>query len=168
MFVFPKWAFPIKFFTKIFYAVLFFFMNAEHVHAIILSANSSLILIPFHICFGLLCVTVCVWQIPFNCNLFSCIQHDKGVIHPFVLGQRELLTAEEVEQLRCHLQTNTLWSELKELFKTNSWANDSKLVALLEAPLMRLCAGYLYLEKRRGYALDNVGMTDGLITAVWS
>lgn len=71
-------------------------------------------------------------------------------------GQRELLTAEEAEKLRCHLQTNTLWSELKELFKTNSWANDSKLVALLEAPLMRLCAGYLYLEKRRGYALDNV------------
>lgn len=107
-----------------------------------------------------------VWQISFQCNLFSCFQHDKGVMHPFVLGQRELLTAEEAEQLRCHLQTNTLWSELKELFKTNSWANDSKLVALLEAPLMRLCAGYLYLEKRRGYALDNVGMTDGLITTV--
>lgn len=71
-------------------------------------------------------------------------------------GHRAILTAEEAEQLRCHLQTKTLWSELKELFKTNGWANDSKLVALLEVPLMRLCAGYLYLEKRRGYALDNV------------
>jgi malonyl-CoA decarboxylase len=87
-------------------------------------------------------------------------------MHSFVLGQREILTAEEAEQLRCHLQTNTLWSELKELFKTNGWANDPKLVALLEVPLMRLCAGYLYLEKRRGYALDNVGKTDGWIIAV--
>jgi hypothetical protein len=26
----------------------------------------------------------------------------------------------------------------------------------------------LYVEKRRGYALDNVGMTDALITAMWS
>lgn len=71
-------------------------------------------------------------------------------------GQRGVLTAEEAEQLRSHLQTDTLWSELKQLFKTNGWASDSKLVSLLEAPLMRLCAGYLYLEKRRGYALDNV------------
>jgi malonyl-CoA decarboxylase len=87
-------------------------------------------------------------------------------MHPFVLGQRDLLTAEEAENLRCHLQTNNLWSELREVLKTNGWANDSKLVALLEAPLMRLCAGYLYVEKRRGYALDNVGMTDALITAM--
>jgi malonyl-CoA decarboxylase len=62
--------------------------------------------------------------------------------------------------LRSHLQTNTLWAELKQLFKTNGWASDSKLVSLLEVPLMRLCAGYLYLEKRRGYALDNVGKVD--------
>jgi malonyl-CoA decarboxylase len=79
------------------------------------------------------------------------------------LGQRGVLTAEEAEQLRSHLQTDTLWSELKQLFKTNGWASDSKLVSLLEVPLMRLCAGYLYLEKRRGYALDNVGKIDDLI-----
>lgn len=58
MSVFPKWAFPIKFFTTIFYAVIFFLMNAEHVHAILLCAISSLILVPFHICFELLYVTV--------------------------------------------------------------------------------------------------------------
>lgn len=79
------------------------------------------------------------------------------------LGQRRVLTAEEAEQLRSHLQTDMLWSELKRLFKTNGWVNDSKLVSLLEVPLMRLCAGYLYLEKRRGYALDNVGKIDDLI-----
>ncbi|XP_021913341.1 malonyl-CoA decarboxylase, mitochondrial-like isoform X2 [Zootermopsis nevadensis] len=71
-------------------------------------------------------------------------------------GRREVLTSEEVEQLKSYLQTDMLWSELKKLFKTNGWAADTKLVSLLEAPLMRLCAEYLYLEKRRGYALDNV------------
>ena len=50
--------FPSDFFTKIFYAVIFFLMNAEHVHAILFCANSSLILIPFHICFELLYVTM--------------------------------------------------------------------------------------------------------------
>lgn len=75
----------------------------------------------------------------------------------FFPGQSDLLTADEVEQLRSHLQTDTLWTELKQLMKTNGWVSDSKLVPLLEKPLMRLCARYLYLEKRRGYALDNVG-----------
>ncbi len=28
---------------------------------------------------------------------------------------------------------------------------------LLENPLMRLCAHYLFVEKRRGFALDSVG-----------
>ncbi|XP_069689854.1 malonyl-CoA decarboxylase, mitochondrial-like [Periplaneta americana] len=71
-------------------------------------------------------------------------------------GQPDVFTADEVEQLKSHLKTDNFWSELKQLFKTNGWATDSKLVILLEVPLMRLCARYLYLEKRRGYALDNV------------
>jgi malonyl-CoA decarboxylase len=79
------------------------------------------------------------------------------------IGQRGVLTAEEAEKLRSYLQTNTLWSDLKQLFKTNGWASDPKLVSMLEVPLMRLCAGYLYLEKRRGYTLDNVGKIDDLI-----
>ena len=64
-------------------------------------------------------------------------------------GQSDLLTADEIEQLRTHLQTDTLWTELKQLMKTNGWVSDSKLVPLLEKPFMRLCARYLYLEKRR-------------------
>jgi len=58
MSVLPKWDFPINFLTKFFYAVIFFLINAEHVHAILLCANNSLILIPFHICFELLYVTM--------------------------------------------------------------------------------------------------------------
>ena len=40
-----------------------------------------------------------------------------------------------------------------------SWLEegDSALCQLLEPVLMRLCARYLYTEKRRGSALDSVG-----------
>lgn len=86
-----------------------------------------------------------------------------GLTRLYFLGRREVLTSEEVEQLKSYLQTDMLWSELKKLFKSNGWAADTKLMSLLEAPLMRLCAEYLYLEKRRGYALDNVGKSDALI-----
>lgn len=44
-----------------------------------------------------------------------------------------------------------------DVLKLNSWFSDKKLVKELEKPLMRLCAQYLYLVKRRGYALDPVG-----------
>lgn len=49
------------------------------------------------------------------------------------------------------------WTELRKLLYTNLWYQDPELVALLEHPLMVSCARYLYLEKRRGFALDNVG-----------
>lgn len=48
------------------------------------------------------------------------------------------------------------WAELRKLLYTNMWYQDPELVALLEHPLMVSCARYLYLEKRRGFAFDNV------------
>lgn len=48
------------------------------------------------------------------------------------------------------------WAELRKLLYTNMWYQDPELIALLEHPLMVSCARYLYLEKRRGFALDNV------------
>jgi len=45
------------------------------------------------------------------------------------------------------------------MLNTNSWNEDDKLKNFLEVPLMRLCAYYLYVEKRRSYALDGVGMS---------
>lgn len=47
--------------------------------------------------------------------------------------------------------------ELRSLFKTNGWSREDNLPDILEKPLMRMCAFYLFSEKRRGYALDPVG-----------
>ena len=68
-----------------------------------------------------------------------------------------MLTQEEIEKLRNHLNSSDFWRELKRLISSNTWADDTDLITLLESPLMRLCTRYLYLEKRRGYAFDSVG-----------
>lgn len=51
---------------------------------------------------------------------------------------------------------SAIYDRLKKLFTTNGWVEESQLVDALEDPLMRLCAYYLAVEKRRGYALDSV------------
>uniref|UniRef100_A0A8C5Q6C4 Malonyl-CoA decarboxylase, mitochondrial n=2 Tax=Leptobrachium leishanense TaxID=445787 RepID=A0A8C5Q6C4_9ANUR len=45
---------------------------------------------------------------------------------------------------------------LKRLFSSCEWMRSERLVKTLEAPLMRLCAWYLYGEKHRGCALNPV------------
>ncbi|XP_078699894.1 malonyl-CoA decarboxylase, mitochondrial-like [Branchiostoma floridae x Branchiostoma belcheri] len=45
---------------------------------------------------------------------------------------------------------------LKKLLQTNQWMGAESMVEMLRDPLMRLCARYLYLEKRRGYAVNPV------------
>ncbi|XP_043937177.1 malonyl-CoA decarboxylase, mitochondrial [Protopterus annectens] len=45
---------------------------------------------------------------------------------------------------------------LKRLFSNNEWVRSERLVNILEKPLMKLCAWYLYKEKHRGYALNPV------------
>lgn len=46
--------------------------------------------------------------------------------------------------------------ELHELIRSHRWAEDPHVSDVLQTPLMRLCARYLYVEKRRGLALDSV------------
>ncbi|XP_054632919.1 malonyl-CoA decarboxylase, mitochondrial [Dunckerocampus dactyliophorus] len=45
---------------------------------------------------------------------------------------------------------------LRKLIATSEWMRSERLSRLLEPVLMRLCAWYLYGEKRRGYALNPV------------
>nr|CAD7415592.1 unnamed protein product [Timema poppensis] len=71
-------------------------------------------------------------------------------------GEMELLTSNELDQLRLFLSPDKIWSELRKVLHTNSWVGEAGLMSALEGPLMRLCARYLYLEKRRGYTLDSV------------
>ncbi|XP_008274675.1 malonyl-CoA decarboxylase, mitochondrial [Stegastes partitus] len=45
---------------------------------------------------------------------------------------------------------------LRKLIGTSEWMHSERLSGVLEPVLMRLCAWYLYGEKRRGYALNPV------------
>ena len=49
-----------------------------------------------------------------------------------------------------------LLSNLYDDIRSNAWMEDELKIDALESPLMRLCAKYLYCEKRRGLALDGV------------
>ncbi|KAL0968197.1 hypothetical protein UPYG_G00263690 [Umbra pygmaea] len=73
-------------------------------------------------------------------------------------GRMELLTEREwreVADVTNTSSTNTL-DALRKLISTGEWTRSERLVHILEPPLMRLCAWYLYGEKRRGYALNPV------------
>jgi len=48
------------------------------------------------------------------------------------------------------------FARLRELLSDNSWVKEESTVRSLETFLMKLCAHYLYVEKRRNYALDSV------------
>ena len=57
---------------------------------------------------------------------------------------------------------------LKKTLQTNTWSQDEQLTHSLKQPLLRLCARYLYLEKRRGFALNPVGKCAYLWISVFS
>ncbi|XP_014216626.1 malonyl-CoA decarboxylase, mitochondrial-like [Copidosoma floridanum] len=72
----------------------------------------------------------------------------------FTKTEQETITADlNNSQIRC---MNNLYLNLKKAFNTSLWVNDTKLAASLKEPLLRSCAWYLYQEKRRNYALNNV------------
>lgn len=68
-----------------------------------------------------------------------------------VLNQREL---EEI--LEPYREDREPLEAFLRLLRNNGWYQLPDLVERLKAPLMRLCAFYLYQEKRRGYALNGV------------
>ena len=80
----------------------------------------------------------------------------------------EILKPDEKDTLMGLLMTNTsdknkvdgtnvdFLDRLHYVISSNGWAQDDKIVNALQTPLMRLCAQYLYLEKRRNLALNSV------------
>lgn len=74
---------------------------------------------------------------------------------------QQLLSSGEIQQLspvfKSKYSNKDFFDAFLDSMKLNAWYSDNELSTLLEAPLMRLCAQYLYLVKRRGYALDPVG-----------
>nr|XP_045607335.1 malonyl-CoA decarboxylase, mitochondrial-like isoform X2 [Procambarus clarkii] len=74
-------------------------------------------------------------------------------------GNAHIFTETEVNALQIYLEVDSsseVYERLRKLFTTNGWIEEPDVVETLEVPLMRLCAYYLYIEKRRGYTLDSV------------
>ena len=79
------------------------------------------------------------------------------------IGEEEetsILEEDELAKINSYLasemQTGT--EIFKQLLNEHVWTSDENVAQLVQKPLMRLCARYLYVEKRRGYALNPVGM----------
>ncbi|KAM8947267.1 malonyl-CoA decarboxylase, mitochondrial [Pelodytes ibericus] len=70
-------------------------------------------------------------------------------------GKTELLLESEIKEIS-DIIAGPASESLKRLFSSNEWMRSESLVKALEAPLMRLCAWYLYGEKHRGFALNPV------------
>jgi malonyl-CoA decarboxylase len=77
----------------------------------------------------------------------------------------QLLTEAEIECL-CNASNidkdfTTALQVFKDHVSQHSWVKNEDMMKAMKAPLMRLCARYLYIEKRRGYALNPVGGYNG-------
>ncbi|XP_054435098.1 malonyl-CoA decarboxylase, mitochondrial [Pteronotus mesoamericanus] len=70
-------------------------------------------------------------------------------------GKNELFTDSEYKEIS-EITGEPIHETLKVFLSSSEWVKSEKLVRVLQAPLMRLCAWYLYGEKHRGYALNPV------------
>ncbi|KAF9180425.1 hypothetical protein BGZ51_006207 [Haplosporangium sp. Z 767] len=82
----------------------------------------------------------------------------KWIVQCQNLGQKLLLPWEEsiIGQLSQNTQGDDVEMQFSELLKRSSTISDSKIMGKLRPILMRLCARYILLEKRRHLALDPV------------
>uniref|UniRef100_A0A480ID59 Malonyl-CoA decarboxylase, mitochondrial n=2 Tax=Sus scrofa TaxID=9823 RepID=A0A480ID59_PIG len=70
-------------------------------------------------------------------------------------GRSELFTDAECREI-AEVTGGPVNETLRALLSSDEWVQSERLVRALQAPLMRLCAWYLYGEKHRGYALNPV------------
>ena len=70
-----------------------------------------------------------------------------------------MLTPSETRSLEAFRlsQTASSLETFKHLAQSNQWLTREESVAAMKGPLLRLCARYLYQEKRRGLAFNPVG-----------
>ncbi|XP_012238584.1 malonyl-CoA decarboxylase, mitochondrial [Bombus impatiens] len=67
-----------------------------------------------------------------------------------------VFTNEEYESIQKVLNNENIVLGLKKIFNNSLWTRDIAICEILQKPLLRACAWYLYKEKRRNYALNNV------------
>lgn len=68
-----------------------------------------------------------------------------------------VFTNDECKLVQNVLKEDNIVASLKKIFNNSLWTSDENLCNVLKEPLLRACAWYLYKEKRRNYALNNVG-----------
>ena len=73
-------------------------------------------------------------------------------------AESELLTQTEISSLTPFLETSSdsAVTQFGAWIKNNSWTSNQGLATVLKPILLRLCARYLYKEKRRNFALNSV------------
>nr|KAG5708897.1 hypothetical protein BaRGS_009306 [Batillaria attramentaria] len=81
---------------------------------------------------------------------------------------QQLLTPSEIESLQPFRQSHhtSALEAFKHLVQTNQWLAKEETVTAMKGPLLRLCARYLYKEKKRGFALNRVAnfhLTNGAV-----
>lgn len=75
----------------------------------------------------------------------------------YFLDIHNVFTNEEYESVQKVLNNENIVLGLKKIFNNSLWTRDIAICEILRKPLLRACAWYLYKEKRRNYALNNVG-----------
>lgn len=82
-------------------------------------------------------------------------------IHLLSMGEnpdQQLLTSHELTEMSALFQSteHRVFTIIRDLLLKDTWVEKAHVTTLLMYPLMRLCARYLYLEKKRGYAVNAV------------
>jgi len=70
-----------------------------------------------------------------------------------------LLTSYELAEMSAlfNVSESVVFSVLRGVLLSEDWIEQPHIVCVLQTPLLRLCARYLYVEKKRGYAINPVG-----------
>lgn len=69
-----------------------------------------------------------------------------------------LLTSYELVEMSSlfNVSEAVVFTVLRDILAGDEWIEQPHIVNILKTPLMRLCARYLYVEKKRGYAINPV------------
>lgn len=70
---------------------------------------------------------------------------------------QQVFSPDELNSLKGVLKKDDIFMELMKHLNSNSWLQIDGLADILKPIMMKVCIRYLYLEKKRGYALDSVG-----------
>jgi len=90
------------------------------------------------------------------------VNKDVYILHATETGEdpeQLLLTTYELADMSAvfNVPEMVLFSVLRDVLSGDEWIDQPQVVSTLQAPLLRLCARYLYVEKKRRYALNPVG-----------